>query len=142
MFGLPKENVRVVTKFLGSGFGGKLWPWTHCPLAAAAARRFGKPVKIVVSRKMMFQTVGHRPRTQQRVRLGATGRQAGLASARLRLSRSMLDDYHEDCGETTPFLYSVPNLRRDLGHARRNVGAHADMRRPGRCRDSMRPNRR
>ena len=72
MFGLPRENVRVVTKFLGSGFGGKLWPWTHCPLAAAASRQLGKPVKLVLSRKMMFQTVGHRPRTQQRVRLGAT----------------------------------------------------------------------
>ena len=32
MFGLPKENVRVITKFVGSGFGSKLWPWTHCPL--------------------------------------------------------------------------------------------------------------
>src|SRR6185436_11144118 len=63
MFGLPKENVRVITKFVGSGFGSKLFPWTHCPLAAAAARQLGKPVKLVVSRKMMFQTVGHRPRT-------------------------------------------------------------------------------
>ena len=72
MFGLPKENVRVITKFVGSGFGSKLWPWTHCPLAAAAARQLGKPVKLVLSRKMMFQSVGHRPRTQQRVRLGAT----------------------------------------------------------------------
>ena len=88
MFGLPKENVRVITKFVGSGFGGKLLPWTHCPLAAAAARQLGKPVKLVVSRKMMFQTVGHRPRTQQRVRLGATPRrQARLAPARLRLPR-------------------------------------------------------
>src|SRR5882724_640527 len=73
MFGLPKENVRVITRFVGSGFGSKLFPWTQCPLAAAAARQLGKPVKLVVSRKMMFQTVGHRPRTQQRVRLGATG---------------------------------------------------------------------
>ena len=72
MFGLPKENVRVITKFVGSGFGSKLWPWTHCPLAVAAARQLGKPVKLVLSRKMMFQTAGHRPRTQQRVRLGAT----------------------------------------------------------------------
>ena len=95
MFGLPKENVRVITKFLGSGFGGKLWPWTHCPLAAAAARQLGKPVKLVVSRKMMFQTVGHRPRTQQRVRLGATRRrQARLAPARLRL-------HHVACSTTT-----------------------------------------
>ena len=59
MFGLPKEHVRVITKFVGSGFGGKLWPWTHCALAAAAARQVGKPVKLVLSRKMMFQTVGH-----------------------------------------------------------------------------------
>src|SRR5438309_7947687 len=72
MFGLPKENVRVIAKFLGSGFGGKLYPWTHCPLAAAAARQLHKPVKLVLSRKMMFQSVGHRARTQQRVRLGAT----------------------------------------------------------------------
>src|SRR6266536_941504 len=72
MFGLLQENVRVVSKFLGSGFGSKLWPWTHCPLAVAAARHVGKPVKVVVSRKMMFQPVAHRPRTQQRLRLGAT----------------------------------------------------------------------
>src|ERR1043165_5340561 len=71
MFGLPQENVRVISKFLGSGFGGKLYPWTHVPLAAAAARQLGKPLKLVVSRKMMFQSVGHRARTQQRVRLGA-----------------------------------------------------------------------
>jgi CO/xanthine dehydrogenase Mo-binding subunit len=58
MFGLPQENVRVVSKFLGSGFGSKLWPRTHCPLAVAAARQLGRPVKVVVNRKMMFQTVG------------------------------------------------------------------------------------
>src|SRR5262249_14108027 len=72
MFGLPKENVRVISKFLGSGFGGKLYPWTHVPLAVAAARQLRTPVKLVVSRKMMFQSVGHRARTQQRMRLGAT----------------------------------------------------------------------
>src|SRR5262245_47473372 len=72
MFGLPQENVRIISKFLGSGFGGKLYPWTHVPLAAAAARQLGKPVKLVVSRKMMFQSVGHRRRTQTRVRLGAS----------------------------------------------------------------------
>src|SRR5262249_9075959 len=44
---------------------------------------------------------------------------------------SMLDTYHEDCGEATPFHYSVPNLRVSFGRARRNVGATADMRGPG-----------
>jgi xanthine dehydrogenase YagR molybdenum-binding subunit len=132
MFGLPKENVRVVSKFLGSGFGGKLYPWTHCALAAAAARQLHKPVKLVVSRKMMFQTVGHRARTQQRVRLGATpeGKLVSLQHDYV-YHMSMLDEYHEDCGETTAFQYSVPNLRVTFGRARRNVGAAADMRGPG-----------
>lgn len=132
MFGLPEENVRIVTKFLGSGFGSKLWPWTHCPLAAAAARQLGAPVKVVVSRKMMFQTVGHRPRTQQRVRLGATpdGKLVSLQHDYVN-AQAILDNYHEDCGETSAFLYSVPNVRVHFGRARRNIGSPTSMRGPG-----------
>ncbi|MGH9872255.1 MAG: xanthine dehydrogenase family protein molybdopterin-binding subunit [Pyrinomonadaceae bacterium] len=132
MFGLPKEDVRVISRFVGSGFGNKLFPWPHCALAAAAARQLGKPVKLVLSRKMMFQNVGHRPRTQQRVRLGATpdGKLVSLQHDYV-YTRSMLDAHHEDCGETTPFQYSVPNLRVTFGRARRNIGAAADMRGPG-----------
>jgi xanthine dehydrogenase YagR molybdenum-binding subunit len=132
MFGLPKENVRVVTKFVGSGFGGKLFPWTQCPLAAAAARQLGKPVQLVVSRKMMFQTTGHRARTQQRVRLGATseGRLVSILHDYV-YHRSMLDAHHEDCGEATSVQYSVPNLRVTFGRAKRNIGSTIDMRGPG-----------
>ncbi|KAF5408630.1 MAG: Aldehyde oxidoreductase molybdenum-binding subunit PaoC [Candidatus Udaeobacter sp.] len=132
MFGLPQENVRVITKFVGSGFGSKLWPWTHCPLAAAAARKLGKPVKLVLSRKMMFQSVGHRAHTQQRVRLGATpeGKLVSLQQD-YAYERSMLDDYHENCGEATSFQYSVPNLRVHFGRAKRNIGSPSDMRGPG-----------
>jgi xanthine dehydrogenase YagR molybdenum-binding subunit len=45
--------------------------------------------------------------------------------------RSMLDDYHENCGEATSFHYSVPNLRVHFGRARRNIGTPSDMRGPG-----------
>jgi xanthine dehydrogenase YagR molybdenum-binding subunit len=98
----------VITKFVGSGFGSKLWPWTHCPLAAAAARQLGKPLKLVLSRKMTFQSAGHRARTQQRVRLGATpeGKLVSLQHDYV-YERSMLDDYHENCGERTSYQYSV-----------------------------------
>ena len=132
MFGLPKENVRIITKFVGSGFGSKLWPWTHCPLAVAAARQLGKPVKLVLSRKMMFQSVGHRARTQQRVRLGATpeGKLVSLQHDYV-YHRSILDNYHENCGEATAFQYSVPNLRVKFGRAQRNIGTPSDMRGPG-----------
>jgi xanthine dehydrogenase YagR molybdenum-binding subunit len=132
MFDLPKENVRIITKFVGSGFGSKLWPWTHCPLAAAAARQLKKPVKLVLSRRMTFQSAGHRARTQQRVRLGATS-EGKLVSLQhdYTYERSMLDSYHEDCGEATAFHYSVPNLRVKFGRAKRHIGSPSDMRGPG-----------
>src|SRR5439155_21180763 len=47
------------------------------------------------------------------------------------LHQAMLDDYHENSGETTAFLYSVPNLRVAFGRARRNVGSPTSMRGPG-----------
>jgi xanthine dehydrogenase YagR molybdenum-binding subunit len=132
MLGVPKENVRVITKFLGSGFGGKLWPWTQSALAAAAARQLGRPVKLVVSRRMMFQSVGHRPRIQQRIRLSAT-RDGKLTSLRQDWVNhtSILDDYKENCGEATPQMYGVPNLRITSALARRNVGTPTPMRGPG-----------
>ena len=63
MLGVPPENVEVITRFLGSGFGGKLWPWPHALLAAACARNLKCPVKLVVSRSMTFESTGHRPIT-------------------------------------------------------------------------------
>ena len=80
----------------------------------------------------MFQTVGHRPHTQQRVRLGAAanGKLVSLQHDYL-YTASMLDGHHEDCGECTAFMYSVPNLRVAFGRARRHIGATADMRGPG-----------
>jgi xanthine dehydrogenase YagR molybdenum-binding subunit len=133
VFGLRTDQVRVISKFLGSGFGGKLWPWTHCYLAAEAARQLQKPVQLVVSRKMMFQTVGHRPRTVQRVRIGATPEGKLLSLQHDFVHHvAMLDDYKEDCGEATPMQYSVPNLRVTFATARRNVGSPTSMRGPGR----------
>jgi xanthine dehydrogenase YagR molybdenum-binding subunit len=132
MLGVPKENVRVISKFLGSGFGGKLWPWTQSALAAAAARQLGAPVKLVVTRQSMFQSVGHRPRVQQRMRLGATrdGKLTSLQQDYVNHT-SILDDYKENCGEATPYMYSVPNLRVTSALARRNVGSPTAMRGPG-----------
>ena len=132
MLGVPTENVRVISRFLGSGFGGKLWPWTHCMIAASAARNLNRPVKLVVTRDMMFQSVGHRPRTQQRLRIGATpdGKLVSLMHDSLNHT-SILDDYSEGCSEATPYSYSTPNLRATSGLVRRNVGTPTSMRGPG-----------
>lgn len=132
VLGIPRENVRVISRFIGSGFGGKLFPWPQSTLAAVAARQVKRPVKLSVDRRMMFSNVGHRPRTQQRVRLGATP-DGKLTAIRHDFfsETSMLDDFVENCGEQTPFLYSCPNLEVTSGMVRRNVGAPAPMRGPG-----------
>jgi xanthine dehydrogenase YagR molybdenum-binding subunit len=132
MLGVPTENIRVISRFLGSGFGGKLFPWPHSLLAAAASRNLNRPVKLVVSRQMMFQNVGQRPRTQQRVRLSATaeGKLTSLQQDYLNHT-SILDDYKENCGEATPYLYGTPNLRVTSGLVRRNIGSPTSMRGPG-----------
>jgi xanthine dehydrogenase YagR molybdenum-binding subunit len=132
MLGVPIENVRVISRFLGSGFGGKLWPWPHALITAQASRNLGRPVKLVVTRDMMFQNVGHRPRTQQRIRLGATpqGKLVALMHDSLNHT-SVLDDYSEGCSEATPYSYSVANLRATSGLVRRNVGTPTSMRGPG-----------
>ena len=144
MFGLPNESVRVITKFVGSGFGSKLWPWTHCALAVAAARQLKQPVKLVLSRRMMFQSVGHRPRTQQRVRLGATteGKLVSLQHDYVN-HHAILDNYHEDCGEATAFHYSVPNPPgKRFGRARRNTSVRPrPCAAPALCPGSTRPSR-
>lgn len=132
VLGVPRENVRTISRFIGSGFGGKLSPWPQCTVAAAAARQLNRPVKISVDRRMMFSSVGHRPRTQQRIRLGAT-QDGKLTAIRHDFfsETSLLDDFVEHCGEQTPFLYSCANLEVTTGMVRRGVGTPAPMRGPG-----------
>ena len=130
--GVPRENIQVITRFLGSGFGGKLFPWPHSALAAVTARHLNRPVKLSVNRSQMFTNVGHRPRTQQTVKIGATadGKLVSLHHD-YRNHTSLGDDIRENCGEATPFLYSTPNLLVTSALVRRNVGTPTPMRGPG-----------
>ncbi len=132
ILGVEPENVKVISKFLGSGFGGKLWPWTHCALAAASSRNLGRPVKLVISRKMVFHAAGHRPVIQQRVRLAASkdGKLTALMHDHMN-HMGMLDNYKENCGEATKYFYSCPNVIVSSGLAKRNVGSPTSMRGPG-----------
>ena len=132
MMGVPPEQVQVITRFLGSGFGGKLWPWPQSILAAACARNLRRPVKLVVSRQMMFESVGHRPAIEQRMQMAAQadGKLTALQQDYVNHT-SILDDYDEGCGEVTPFMYSTANLLVTGGLARRNVGTPTAMRGPG-----------
>ncbi len=132
MLGVAPEQMRIITEYLGSGFGGKLWPWSHSLLAAAAARQLQRPVKLVVDREMMFHNVGHRTNTQQRIRLSAdtSGKLQSVQHDYL-FHNARLDTYKENCGEATGYLYSSPNLRAAWSFARRDIAPPTSMRGPG-----------
>jgi xanthine dehydrogenase YagR molybdenum-binding subunit len=70
--GMPKENVRLISPFIGGGFGGKLFVRADAILAALGARAAGRPVKVALQRPLMINNTTHRPATLQRIRIGAT----------------------------------------------------------------------
>jgi xanthine dehydrogenase YagR molybdenum-binding subunit len=70
--GIPKENVRLVSPFIGGGFGGKLFIRAESLLAALGARAAQRPVKVALTRPQMMNNTTHRPATIQRIRIGAT----------------------------------------------------------------------
>jgi CO/xanthine dehydrogenase Mo-binding subunit len=70
--GIPRENVRLVSPYIGGGFGGKGTVQSDLVLAALAARAAGRPGKVTLQRALMFNNTIHRPATIQRIRIGAT----------------------------------------------------------------------
>jgi xanthine dehydrogenase YagR molybdenum-binding subunit len=70
--GIAKEKVRLMSPFIGGGFGGKLWIRADALLAALGARAAKRPVKVALPRPLMFNNTVHRPATIQRIRIGAT----------------------------------------------------------------------
>lgn len=70
-FQLPPDQVRLVSRYIGGGFGGKLQSWPDAVLAGMAARQLNRRVKLVMTRQQVFHLTSHRPETIQRIRLGA-----------------------------------------------------------------------
>ena len=77
--GVPKENVRLISPYIGGGFGSKLWVRSDAVLAALGARAAGRPVKVALTRPLIPNNTTHRPATIQRIRIGAT-RDGGITA--------------------------------------------------------------
>src|SRR4051812_14848101 len=79
--GIPREKVRLMSPFIGGGFGGKLFLRADAILAALGAKAVNRPVKVALSRPLMMNNTTHRPATIQRIRLGADndGKITGIA---------------------------------------------------------------
>lgn len=111
MLGLAPENVRVINHFVGGGFGGKGAPWSHVVLAAIAAKATSRAVKLVLTRPQLQSLVGHRPKTVQKLELGADARGQLTAIRHDVVSEtSRFDQFIESCTGVTRMLYACPNL--------------------------------
>jgi xanthine dehydrogenase YagR molybdenum-binding subunit len=69
---IPKEKIRVVSEYVGGGFGAKLWIRSEAVMAALGAMAAKRPVKVALARAQVMNNTTHRPATVQRIRIGAT----------------------------------------------------------------------
>jgi xanthine dehydrogenase YagR molybdenum-binding subunit len=130
--GVDAANVRVLSSFVGGGFGSKLGVMPEAVAAALAARKLGRPVKVVMARQHVFDIVGRRPETRQHVRLAsdADGRLTAIAHESI---TSQIDDeiFFEPAGIATHFLYKGANRVIDHKVVRLNKVVAISMRAPG-----------
>jgi xanthine dehydrogenase YagR molybdenum-binding subunit len=107
--GMAKENVRLISPFIGGGFGGKLFVRADAVLAALGARAAGRPVKVALQRALMFNNTVHRPATIQRIRIGATEDGKITAIGHESWSGDLPDGAPEAAVQQTRMLYAGDN---------------------------------
>ena len=132
MLGLSAEQVRVVTKYLGGGFGCKGSCWPHTVLTVQAAKAVGRPVKLSLTRPQMFTSMGHREDQEQTLKIGATkdGKLTALIHEKTSTT-SPWDNYSEPNSKIINLLYECPTFESTYQLARANVMTPTFMRAPG-----------
>lgn len=130
--GVPLENVRIISRYIGGGFGSKLGIAPESVAAAIAARQLGRPVKAVMTRPQVFEATVRRSNTSQRMRFSATaeGKITGIGHE---TTASNLDneDFFEPAGISTHFLYAGANRLISHDLIRMNWLLSGSMRAPG-----------
>ena len=131
IFGLKEEQIRILSPFVGGGFGGK-GLWSHQILAIAAAKLSGRPVRVALSREGVFRVAGGRTTTEQRVALGAS--KDGALAALIHTGTVAMTT-HNNCPEQFTFparhLYAADSFRLEQRVADIDMLANTFMRAPG-----------
>ena len=107
---LKPEQVRIVSPYIGGGFGSKGGQWANLALAAVAAKQVNRPVKLALTRQQMVNSVGLRQRNLQKVSLAATpdGKLTALAHE-ITTHGAINNEFIEPCGDCSKVMYDVPN---------------------------------
>lgn len=131
-FKLTDKNVQVYSEFVGGGFGMALKTWPQEIIVVAAAKKLGRPVKLVQTRDQMFTTVGYRPTTIQKMGIGATsdGKLTGITHEVI-AQTSSYEDFTEGVVTMTKFMYESPNVNTRYRLLPLDIGSPIWMRGPG-----------
>lgn len=129
--GIPKENVRLLSPYIGGGFGGKLFVRADALLAALGARAAGRAVKVALPRPFIINNTTHRPATIQRIRLGATRDGKITAIGHESWSGDLPGGGIENAVQQTRLLYAGPNRLIAARLATLNLPEGNAMRAPG-----------
>ena len=129
--GIPKENVRLVSPYIGGGFGGKLFVRADALLAALGARAVKRPVKVALTRPLMFNNTTHRPATIQRLRIGTSKDGKILAIGHESWSGDLPGGGPEVAVQQTRLLYAGANRMTKMRLAVLDLPEANAMRAPG-----------
>jgi xanthine dehydrogenase YagR molybdenum-binding subunit len=107
---LTPENVRIVSPYIGGGFGSKGGQWANLVLTAVAAKVTNRPVKLALTRNQMVNSVGLRQQNFQKVSLAATkeGKLTALAHE-ITTHCAIHTEFVEPCGDCSKIMYDTPN---------------------------------
>ncbi|MGN9755874.1 xanthine dehydrogenase family protein molybdopterin-binding subunit [Streptomyces sp. SD31] len=132
VFGIPQENVRVLSPFIGGAFGNGLRTWPHVTIAALVAREIGRPVKLALTRRQMYFTVGYRPAYEYKLSLGSTRRGRLTAMTHeYKYETSRYEQFWEANQALGQMLYAVPNVSQNVQIVPLDVSTPMWMRGPG-----------
>ena len=132
IFGLKKDSVRLVSTYVGGGFGGKGGLWAYNQLAVLAARMTGRPVRLALSREGVFRLVGGRTPSQQRVAIAADDSGHITAFIHEGVTAQSTDNYFPEQFSFPPrHLYTMPAYRIGQEICEVNRVANTFMRAPG-----------
>jgi len=130
--GLAPEKVRLISRYVGGGFGSKLGISAEAVAASIAAMELNRPVRVVMLRQQVFQCVMRRSETRQRFRLAADadGRLIGFGHE-ARASNLPGETFVEPATQASKFLYAGANRTIRLECARVNRMTAGSVRAPG-----------
>ena len=129
---IKPEQVRIVTPYIGGGFGSKVPVHAHTILAALGAKVLGRPVKVAQTRQQMFANTNHRPRGIQEMRLGAErdGTLTAIAH-QVWMQTTPYIEFVEQAAAFSRTLYAAPNRRHEHRAISLDLPPSDIMRAPG-----------